>query len=330
MVKKKEDINLDMDAIMADDAPVVNNVEVKKVNIPKRVDYNTDLDGTPLINCLSKTRVIVRFIPKDTALVHDKRHVLGGGMAEDSVRRFTVPMLRSGVYVDVLTASEKSYLEYIMGLPINALSIYKKENNYWDNYQVRLTKYDNYLDLSVPEDYIKYKVLLANRDFICPSMDVLNTARKATYQYVLIREGEEEKNSVTKVNATVSCYEEYGKIKDDLDRLRVIAEIIEGRPTAPNQKLEFLQNKCYEFISNNPKLFLSVVRDEYLDAKVLIKKCCDNGLIYKRGNFYYLRDGNIPMCSANEDPTFNVAARFLSMPKNQEIKFTLEAKLNVD
>ena len=31
---------------------------------------------------------------------------------------------------------------------------------------------------------------------------------------------------------------------------------------------------------------------------------------------------------ANEEPTLNIAAKFLNLPKNQEIKFSLEAKLN--
>lgn len=331
MTKKKEDINLDMEAIMAEDVPEVNNVEVEnKVNINKiERNYMTRDNSNSLINCLSNTRVIVRYIPRDTNLVHDKRHVLAGGMAEDSVRYFTVPVLRSGVYVDVLTSNEKAYLEYVMGLPINALSIYNKVDNYWSNYMIRLSKFDTYLNLSVPEDYIKYKVLLANKDFICPSMDELNNRRKATYQYVLIKEGDEEKQAVSKVNTTVECYVEYGKIKDNFYKLKTVAEIIDGKPTAANQKIEWLQNKCYEFISNNPKLFLSVVRDEYLDTKVLIKRCCENGFIYKRGNYYYLRDNNQPLCGPNEDPTFNIAAKYLSHPKNQELKFTLEAKLNM-
>lgn len=60
-----------------------------------------------------------------------------------------------------------------MGLPYNALSIYKKEDNYWDNYQVRLGKGETPLNLSNPNDYINYKVLLANRDFIAPSLEAL-------------------------------------------------------------------------------------------------------------------------------------------------------------
>ena len=34
------------------------------------------------------------------------------------------------------------------------------------------------------------------------------------------------------------------------------------------------------------------------------------------------------MCGPNEDPTFTIAAKYLSLPQNQELKFSIEAKLN--
>ena len=143
------------------------------------------LDNKPLINCLRNVRVIVRRIPKNHGMVTDPRHVYSNGMAEDAVRFFTVPVLRSGAFVNVLTANEKNYLEYVMGLPINALSIYKKTDNYWSNRLVRLRKQDNYFDLSVPEEYINYKILLANKDYIAPSLEEYERQPLETYEYYI-------------------------------------------------------------------------------------------------------------------------------------------------
>ena len=67
------------------------------------------------------------------------------------------------------------------------MSMYKKENNFWsDAYpnginSVTLHKQDNYFDLSNPVDYIKYKILLANKNLIAPSLQVLEDRPKATY-----------------------------------------------------------------------------------------------------------------------------------------------------
>lgn len=279
-------------------------------------------------SCLRNERVIIRHVPKEGGLVTNPKHILYGGMAESAVRYFTVPILgSSGAYKNVLTDDEKTFLEEIMGLEYNALSIYKKENNYWDNYQVRLTKQDNYLDLSVPDDYIKYKVLKANSDFIADSLETLQDKPKVTYQFVMIREGEQESQESEKMSATMKCYMEYGRIKDDRDTLRCIIELIDGRPVASNSKLEFLQGKINNLIQADSKLFLKIITDPLLSTKVLISKAIEAGVISKRGDQLYLRSDNSPLCDHNEDPTLNVAARYLNLPKNQELKLSIEAKV---
>lgn len=287
-----------------------------------------------LVSCLRNERIIVRHIPKLTGMWgNNPKHILAGGMAEGAVRTFVVPRLSSGMFVNVLTDSEKAFLEEIMGLEYNALSIYKKVDNFWDDSneaginKVRLTKQDNYFNLSDPEDYIRYKILLANKDIIAPSMQVLQDTPKATYQFVIISEGEENKLAKDSMSATMKCYKEFGKIEDNIDILRTIVETIDGRPTSKTAKLEFLQTKINSLIQTDSRLFLKVITDPMLSTKVLIKKSIEAGLISNRGNFLYLRSDNSPLCEANEEPTLNIAAKYLNSPKHQEIKFTLEAKL---
>ena len=286
-----------------------------------------------LINCLRNERVIVRHIPKLGGMITNPKHVLYGGMAEDAVKVFTVPRLSSGMYVNVLTDDEKVFLEYIMKLEDNALSIYKKTDNFWDDSnengisRVRLTKQDNYLNLSDPEDYIRYKILLANKNYIAPSLEALQDAPKASYQFVIISEGDETKNAKANMSTTMKCYKEFGKIEEDVDTLRVIIETIDGRPLASTSKLEFLQTKANDLIQADSKIFLRVITDPMLPTKVLIKKSIEAGLISKRGNYLYLRSDNTPLCETNEEPTLNMAAKYLNHPRHQEIKFSLEAKL---
>ena len=105
------------------------------------------------------------------------------------------------------------------------------------------------------------------------------------------------------------------------------AEIIDGRPTAANSKLEYLQGKIGELIESNTKLFISVVSDPLLDNKVLIKRAIEAGIISNRGNYLYYKEDNSPLCGNGQNPTLNIAAKYLSLPKNQELKFSIEAKL---
>ena len=328
MAKKMEET---LDLGMIDESPItVKEVEKPKENIETPVERKAqapNYDKT-LISCLRNERIIVRHVPKEGGLVTNPKHILYGGMAENAVRYFTVPILESsGAYKNVLTDDEKAFLEEVMGLEYNALSVYKKENNYWSNYQVRLTKQDNFLDLSVPDDYIKYKVLKANSNFIADSLETLQDKPKATYQFVMIREGEEESNESEKLSATMRCYMEYGKIKDDKDTLKCIIELIDGRPIAANSKIELLQGKINNLIQADSKLFLKIITDPLLSTKVLINKAIEAGIISKRGDQYYLISSNSPLCGNNEDPTFNVAARYLNLPKNQELKLSIEAKI---
>lgn len=330
MASKRVEEELDLETINSETTIVPQIPEEVEEQLPVRRGRNKETVINEPINCLRNERVIVRYVPKESGIVTNPKHILYGGMAENAVKYFTVPQLESGKLVNILTDDEKEFLEDIMGLEFNALSIYKKENNYWSNKQVRLLKQDNILDLSDPEQYIKYKILLANKDEIAPSLQALQDMPKATYKYVIIKEGEETSNARQEMSATMQAYMEYGKYEKDADTLRTIIETIDGRPLALNTKIEFLQTKINKLIQADAKLFLKVITDPLLSTKVLIKRAVEGGLIANRGGFFYLREDNSPLCSNKEDPTFNIAAKFLASPKNQALKFSIEAKLKAE
>ena len=321
--------NTDIEDVPKVEVPKVQKKFVKQTKV--RVENNESMEVT---SCLRNEKIKVKFIERNNGL--PSNHVLSGGMAEGSKITLVVPRLNTGTFVNVLTDSEKSFLEEYMGLEYNALSIYKKpdEENFWNDAnanginKVELRKGDNYFDLKDPQQYIKYKILLANKNIICPSLTALKETPKATYRFVVIAEGEESKQAKNNMTNTMNCYKEYGKIEDNLDLLRIVVETLDGRPTASTVKLEFLQNKCNTLIQNDPKKFLSVITDPLLSTKSLIKLSIENGSIANRGNYLYLRSDNTPLCEQNEEPTLNFAAKYLNAPKHQDILFALQAKLN--
>ena len=289
-----------------------------------------------LINCLKKVKVCVRFIPKEDGKITNPKHVLYGKMAENAKRTFVVPRLSSGVFVNVLTDAEKDFLEFALGLKKNDLSIYKKENNFWSTATkegiafVELRKQDNYFDLSNPIDYIKVKILLANKDLIAPSLNALQDRPKATYQFVIINEGEEAKASKSRMDYTMQCYKEYGKVETNIEVLRFIISSITGKDISRNTPLEILQTKINGYIQSDPKNFLRIILDPLRDAKVLVIKAADAGMLARRGSFYYVKEGDTttPMCENGEEPTLSIAAKWITSPRRQEFKFNLEDKLD--
>ena len=291
------------------------------------------------MNCLRNEKIIVRKLPRKTGLVQDSNHIMGDGMHENAFRIYCVPKLqKSNNFVNVLTNEEKDCLEEAMGLEKNALSIYKQpaEKNFWSNANpaglssVTLKKRDNVFNLANPTDYISYKILLANKDKICPSMEEWQERPKETYEYVIIHEGQENKISQNNTDATIQAVMKLGKVSEDKEVLQLIVETMMGKKYAENTSAEWLQTQALDLIKSNAKnakLFLNIVNDDYLDNKVLIRKAINKGVVANRGNFLYIKDGNIPMCGDGEEPTMVVAAKWLGKPKNQEMLFSLQAKV---
>lgn len=285
-----------------------------------------------VVSCLRNEEIIVRHLPQP-GTINDPHHVLYGGMAESATMIVSVPRLRSGVFADVLTKNEKAFLEQCMGLEDGALNVYNRDNNFWDNRteggisKVRLTKQDTILHLNDPVEYIYYKILLANKDKICPDLQTLADKPKATYKFVLISNTDVSSVAKVKMDTKKQCWIEYGKIESNESLLRMVIETITSKPIAANTKLDFLQTKAGELMDADPKLFLSIVKDPLLNTKVLIKKCVEQGFISKVGDWYKLRSDGSPLCEGGEEPTFTNAARFLADPRRQEMKFALEAKL---
>ena len=281
----------------------------------------------PLISCLGNEVITVQYIKKDNGVITNPKHVLYGGLAETAIITLTVPKLTSGAFKNVLTNSEKAFLEEIMGLGSGALSVYRAVDNYWKNLFVRLGKDDTYLNLAVPEDYIKYKVLLANSDIVAPNLKALSNKPKETYRFVLVSENEEIAEANENMTLAMEASLELGKLLNDKAALKLVVEIVEGKPIASSSKLDFIKSQAFKCMQSNPKLFVSIAKDPYLQTKVFIKECLEYGLIRKRGEYYYNVENNSPLCEVNEEPVLDVAARYLNSPKRQEVKLMLEAKL---
>lgn len=284
-----------------------------------------EVKTNPLVN----KKIYVRFVPhKNGFSGNDKNHVLYGNRADGTNVTLCVPILRStGAYKNVLTKDEKDFLENALGLDYNALSVYNKQNNYWDDYQIVLPKEGIHLDLSNPEDYIKYKVLLANNEIIAPSVQERLDRPKETYLYELVVEGEDVSIENAKMDATMESYKEFGKIDKDMDTMRVLVELLDARPYAQNTKAEFFRSRINMLIQSDAKKFLNAIKDPLLHSKVIIRRASELGKISKRGDYYYLASDGTPLCDNGENPTLMIAAKYINQPAHQDIKFLLESEV---
>jgi hypothetical protein len=310
--------------------------ERKRVAIEERIarkSHVTSKDVVELmkvtpVNPLINERVVVRFIRKPTAFIADKDHVLYGGMHENSKRHLVVPMLKSGSLKNVLTNSEKEFFEEYMGLAPDALSIYRKVDNYWENRQVTLGKEDTILDLSVPDDYIKYKVLLANTEIVARSLEEYNACPKATYEFVLIREEDKNKEMVSEISMKARAYRLLDTISSDRKKMIGAIYLLDHRVISNNISDEELLLLVGTAVEKDTLRFIRAVEDPFFETKVFINNCVDSGLLRRVQDMYFITETNKPLALEGQEPTLEVSAAFLNMPRNQDVLFFLQGRYN--
>lgn len=246
-------------------------------------------------------------------------HVIAGGMLLNSVKKYSLPIKRNGSLANVLTTEEKNYLEDITKLD---LSIY---SSFWNDYSVPLRKSKNTFDLSDPMDYISYKILTAYKDRIALKWE--DRLKLTSYEFVVVKEGEELKATKKIYDTKKSAFKLYGKIEDDREQLLGVLKLLTNKPVSKKSKLEWVQTKVEEIIDESPGRFVSVMNDSSLATKLLIHEAVDLGVINKRSNKYTTADG-LDLCEADEIPTFDNAVAYLNNDRNQEVRSLVEAKIN--
>ena len=192
---------------------------------------------------------------------------------------------------------------------------------------VRLIKGDNWIDLSTPMGYIDYKILLTNRDFICPSEEELKRKPKYTYQYVITTENEQLGMSIADLTNKSRAYRLFGEIEQDVTKMAYICEKVAGK-TIHIQNRDMILDTVNKMILSNAKGFIKECENKYLDTEILIRKAVDRGIIRKYKTEYTLVSRNLTLCAAGLNPTLRTACEFLNLPKNQEILFEITAQVD--
>jgi len=273
---------------------------------------------------LPTEKVTIKFIKRNRGLAADvsDSHIISGGMIEGATRKFCVPLLRNGGLKNVLTAQEKEFFEKDHFMGVN-LSIY---SDFWKNQYVSLEKLDTILDLSIPEDYLKYKILLAWDDVIAPSLDEFKSKNKGTYQFYITRTGEELKDRSKKLDAIKTAWKSYYKIEDNREILISIIYLLTGKKISDNSTMKFINTEVETLVDTRTKDFLNLVEDPNFETKTLIALAENAGIVLKRNGKYETVDG-LTLAKDGEIASLQNAVKYLIDPKNQEVRELIEARV---
>ena len=282
-------------------------------------------------NPLKKETVEVKFI-RSTSKMYSNESPLSGGLAETASITYTVPR-ENGMIKQILTPDEITFFENYFGLPEGAMNFNAITNNYWTTYnrgyinRVALDKSGKRLDLSNAKDYIEYKILLANTEYICPNQETLENFRKATYRFVLNNDNTVAMSAGKSADLKFELFEIYGKYKEDADMLRVICYLIEHKKVSPKTKIELLKSKVVSMMENRAKDCYAVMSSKNLEQKKVILIGVEKGIISDRNGFYYYTENGQKLSNEYEEPNLNNAANYLADVANQELYFSISKKI---
>lgn len=274
---------------------------------------------------LPQKKVKVKPNFENAGWIKNKRHA-AFFKVEGAYESYPVAMTRNGSLKNPFTDEEKKYLEEVLGYEQNALSVYKKDGPLRE-INVRLTKDPLELDLSNPEDFIKYKVLLTNSDRIAPS--VKDIKAKGTYKFYI--EDAEEVAEITKLKGSIEqkAWIEYGKISENKNRLIAFLKVYNQVKKLPamkidkDSKLDFLQAKVMDAISLNKQDFIDIITNPDFDIMLTIAEGVETGVLKKSGTKYSLAEGD------QIGDTLKHAINYLKAPVNQELRLIVEEQIKL-
>ena len=282
-------------------------------------------------NPLKNEIVDIKFI-NSTSTMYSNDSPLKGGLAETSSITYAVPR-ENGMVKAVLTPDEQEFFENYFNLPENTMNPSAINNNYWTTYnrgyinRVTLDKSGRRLNLSNAKDYIEYKILLSNSEYLCPNQETLENNRKATYRFVMNNDTTVAASAGKSADMKLELFEIYAKYKEDIDMLRTICYLIEHKKVSPKTKIELLKEKMVNMMENRAKDCYAVMSAKNLEQKKAILIGVEKGIISDRNGFYYVTESGQKLADDYTEPNLNNAANYLADVANQELYLSISKKI---
>lgn len=273
---------------------------------------------------LPQETVLVKPNLTNPGWVKNPRHVAFFKL-EGAFDMFTVAMSRNGTLKNPFTDAEKDYLTEVLQLDSKELSVYTA-NSFLRLQNIRLGKDPVKLDLSQPDDFIKYKILLTNTDKVAPS--VKDVRKKGTYKYYIEREADVTSVNKEKGDINKTAWKEYGKMEENKSKLAAFLKVysrVMGQPAKKidkSTKLDFLQGQVSAIIEANTKQFAEIVDNPNYDTILLIAEAVEKGIIVAKGTNYFLKGGTDKLGSSLIE-----TVSYLNNAMNQELKLTIEQQI---
>ncbi len=248
-------------------------------------------------SCLLNKVVTVRMVEEHHAMniPKDKNGYL---KYDGSFTTYDAPITGNNTVFEVLSRTEREYLESFLdsSRPKGWMSPHVQPKlNVWkgkNRYKVELTKEGIDLDLSQPIEFIKYKILLANKRDIAPSFDA-----RLNKKYVYYMEDKEvaDEARVKTIETKIKASEAFGKLaQSEVKLFKTLRVIFKGdtKRVPKDMNLNSAKTLLYNFIDKTPARFIEIIEDVDFDNKAILYKAMERGVINRNGFEYNLGMGD--------------------------------------
>jgi len=187
-------------------------------------------------------------------------------------------------------------------------------SSFWDTFFIRVYDKEIKLDLTSPEDELKY-LFLKNHKKVKSSLN----ENKATAEYVLINEDEEAKQTNKRAKIKRKAFKEFDKLSatDVRKALRLYGF------KADNISSEQAEAKLDELVETDPQRFLDIwVNNKSRQTQFLIEEALSKNVLRKNKSAYMY--GTEIIGHSMDD-----AIAYIDDKKNQELKDVIVNEINV-
>lgn len=230
--------------------------------------------------------------------------------------RLTVQAARgTGVLQTGLTEEDERRLEKKMNMSTGTLSRYNKD--FWTMFRVDVPKEGQILDLSFPEDELKYLVLKAHQRVANSEMERFDSPFA---EYVMTSEEQEAKVVNKKSKLKRKAYKVFSAMSTT--EMRDVLKVL-GKRAGDDSSVDFVESQLDKIVTDDPQNFLNTVEDPTFTMRAFIDDCISSRVLVKNGTKYQLPGGDVVGYALEQ------TIEYLQNPSNQEVYLDLKGKMAI-
>ncbi len=262
---------------------------------------------------MAKTSVYVKPIVKEK---WHGLHKVGRAKFQDT--QDTIQVLfdsKEGGLATGLTKEDEQRLGAALGVDLSN----KMNNEYWQDFNIKLKDQTMVFDLSNPMHELQLKVLQASK-FVANSQRELDNGKFPFAKYIIYDEQQELEKEATEVANKAKAVDIFNKLSSEkkLDVLKVYGKALQ------NSSQDFVYTKLFEIVEDDPTGFkrTASMPIEEIKTRALIFDLERKGIFRKKGTAYLYNDQQVGF-------DYQDTVQYLLNPKNQELLVKLKTDLEI-